>query len=93
MAGAPRLILIDDVLDLLDEHIRPRIVATLFDRGAPWTVIVATRDPELIAHCDRIIALPAQDGHSHDGRPPTPVSIDVTSANRPSHRIPPPAEH
>lgn len=81
MVGGPRLLLIDDLLDGLDEHIRGRILDVVMDRAAPWTVVVATRDPEVLARCDRTIALPAQVGHTDDGQPPSPVSVTVTSAH------------
>ncbi len=57
IAGKPRLLLLDETLDALDAPIRQRLFPVLFDRQAPWTLIVATRDPEIIAMCDRALDL------------------------------------
>jgi putative ABC transport system ATP-binding protein len=54
MLAQPRLLLIDGGLDNLGlsptQH--RMLLAWLFDRARPWTLIVATRDPELLASCD-----------------------------------------
>lgn len=80
MAGQPRLILIDEVLDGLDEEIRQDVATRLFDRDAPWTVVIVTRDKELIARCDRTIEMPEPSDHTHDGHPPSAMATrNVTS--------------
>lgn len=57
LAGRPRLLVLDGVLDGLDPRDCPDLVPRLFDRAAPWTLVVVTRDPALIARCDRVVDL------------------------------------
>jgi len=53
-AGRPRLLLIDESLDWLDDAAGlDQALRTVFDRNAPWTVLVATNRPEIAARCDR----------------------------------------
>jgi ABC-type bacteriocin/lantibiotic exporter with double-glycine peptidase domain len=59
LAGKPRLLLLDETLDPIDAPVRRKLLPALFDRSAPWTLIVATRDPEIIAMCDRALELSA----------------------------------
>lgn len=54
MLGHPKLLLIDALLDGLDDHARPSIFNALFDPQAPWTLIVVTRDPDVMARADRV---------------------------------------
>ncbi len=51
----PRLILLDQTLDVLAEEVR--IIDALLRPGAPWTVVVVTRDEAILSRCDRIITL------------------------------------
>ena len=62
LAGRPRLVLIDEVLDAIDADVKGRILDILMDPDAPWTALIATRDPEVIARCGRTIALPGPHG-------------------------------
>lgn len=62
----PRLVLLDELLDGLDEKSFREVVPAIFDRSLPWTLVVATRDAGLIARCDRVIAL-APGEHSARG--------------------------
>ncbi len=55
----PRLLLIDELLDGLDKKSFEEVVPAIFDKSRPWTVVVASRDPALIARCDRAIRLAA----------------------------------
>jgi putative ABC transport system ATP-binding protein len=51
----PRLLLIDETLDHI--HDAPDIESlldVLFDRGAPWTLVIASVHPSLLARCDKI---------------------------------------
>jgi ABC-type multidrug transport system fused ATPase/permease subunit len=66
IAGRPRLVVIDQMLDNLSTQSMGTIYSTLFDRQAPWTVIVMTHHPEVIRHCDRTISLPRRSlAHRH----------------------------
>ncbi|HVK14557.1 MAG TPA: ABC transporter ATP-binding protein [Gemmataceae bacterium] len=55
LAGRPRLLILDGTLDALDLRDCPRLVDRLFDRAAPWTLLVASADPDVIARCDRAV--------------------------------------
>jgi ABC-type bacteriocin/lantibiotic exporter with double-glycine peptidase domain len=76
IVGKPRLIVLDDLLDTLERPLRERLATTLFDRNAPWTLLIVTQNPEVIRRCDRTFALPkahhgphalaaAGNGHDH----------------------------
>jgi putative ABC transport system ATP-binding protein len=57
LAGRPRLLILDGVLDALDLSECPDLVPRLFDRSAPWTLLVATADPAVAGMCDRVVTL------------------------------------
>ncbi len=61
IAGTPRLLAIDDFFQNLQAEERARLVSLLTDRARPWTVVVVTHDPLLLAELDRVIVL--EDGH------------------------------
>ena len=55
IAGRPRLLLIDGLLDGLDIHECPQLVETLFDRRAPWTLVIVTARDEIRDRCDKTV--------------------------------------
>ena len=55
IAGRPRLLLIDGLLDGLDIHECPQLIEALFDRQAPWTLVVVTARDELRNRCDKTV--------------------------------------
>jgi len=58
ITGKPRLLIVDGVLDrVADSTVLESICRTLFDRGAPWTLICITNRPDLTALCDRSFRL------------------------------------
>lgn len=57
LAQRPRLLLIDELLDNMDDASFAQLSAAILDKSAPWTVIVTTRDSQVIARCDQIIEL------------------------------------
>ncbi|MBI3792487.1 MAG: ABC transporter ATP-binding protein [Gemmatimonadetes bacterium] len=57
IAGRPRLVVADDVLGHAELEPRTAITRLLTDRARPWTLVVATHDPALLAACDRVIVL------------------------------------
>ncbi|MEZ4308736.1 MAG: ABC transporter ATP-binding protein [Polyangiaceae bacterium] len=61
IAGRPRLLLIDEMLDALDAPGRRAITKRLFDRSAPWTLFVATDDPDILRAADDVLVL--EDSH------------------------------
>ncbi|KAB2674723.1 MAG: ABC transporter ATP-binding protein [Verrucomicrobia bacterium] len=60
MVGKPRLLLLDAVLDGLDPEVLGPLLSTLFAPERSWTVLVATRDPEVIRNCGFRIGLGAE---------------------------------
>lgn len=61
IVGRPRLLILDGVLDGLDFRDCPGLLPLLFDRSAPWTLLVASADPAIVGLCDRIATLPRGD--------------------------------
>ena len=58
LAEKPRLLIVDESLDGLDERSKPRVLSTLFDRQASWTLIVVTHNPEIARMCDVCYRMP-----------------------------------
>ncbi len=56
--GRPRLLILDGVLDGLDLRDSPELIPRLFDRAAPWTLLVGSVDPAIVGLCDRIVTPP-----------------------------------
>ncbi|MBM3728817.1 MAG: ATP-binding cassette domain-containing protein [Acidobacteria bacterium] len=60
IAGEPRLLVIDEVLDRVQDHKdRDLLTNLLFSRQAPWTLVVVTARPDLLKLCDTIVELPS----------------------------------
>lgn len=57
IAGRPRLLVLDETIDNMDVHVRDQIISALFDRAAPWTLVVVTHNPDVSCRCDRKILL------------------------------------
>ena len=55
LAGRPRLLILDGVLDVLDLRECPDLLPRLFDRSASWTLLVVSTNPEVVRLCDRAI--------------------------------------
>ena len=55
IAGRPRLLLIDGLLDGLDMRDCPELVDSLFDRSAPWTLVIVTARDEIVKRCDKTV--------------------------------------
>jgi ABC-type bacteriocin/lantibiotic exporter with double-glycine peptidase domain len=53
----PRLLVLDEVLDSLDSQARDHVLKTLMAENAPWTLLLITRAPELLARCTRTYEL------------------------------------
>lgn len=54
----PRLLLIDEALDsIVDLQVGGLLVQTLFDRKAPWTLVLTTERVELWPLCDQVFCL------------------------------------
>jgi putative ABC transport system ATP-binding protein len=76
IVGRPRLLILDGTLDVLDLRNCPDLLPFLFDRLAPWTLLLATADPALIARCDRTLDLSGED------RDPDLIPLTPTGAVR-----------
>jgi putative ABC transport system ATP-binding protein len=55
LAGKPRLLLIDGLIDGLDIHDCPELVESLLDRTAPWTLVIVTARDDIKQRCDRAV--------------------------------------
>jgi len=53
IAGRPRLLLIDKALDRIDPRWLELILGVLLSANAPWTLIVISHEPRVIARCKR----------------------------------------
>lgn len=61
----PRLLLVDEALDGLEVETLEKLEAALFDAREPSTLVLVTRDPDLIRRCDHSVHL----GDCHLSRP------------------------
>lgn len=57
--GRPRLLLLHRALDRLEPHHAAAVIDQLLDPQAPWTLLLSTRDPALMARCTRCYRLEA----------------------------------
>ncbi len=57
IVGRPRLLILDETLEQMDESIQKKIIPLIFDRSAPWTLVLVTHSPEIQSMCDRVIRL------------------------------------
>jgi ABC-type bacteriocin/lantibiotic exporter with double-glycine peptidase domain len=57
VAGAPRLLLLDDFFATLDEDYRADLVELLMSRERTWTLLAVSHDPFFLAACDRIVVM------------------------------------
>lgn len=57
VAAKPRLLMLDGVLDRIDYRFALDVLARLTGHDRPWTLLLASKHPELIARLDREIKL------------------------------------
>jgi ABC-type bacteriocin/lantibiotic exporter with double-glycine peptidase domain len=57
MVGRPSLLIVDRCLDGLDPGTRSRVLDSLYDPEAPWTLLVVTDDPEVSGRCGRAVVV------------------------------------
>lgn len=57
IVGRPRLLLLDETLEAMDEEFLPTIRNLLFDPRRPWTLVIVTHEPGVLQRCDRTINL------------------------------------
>lgn len=64
LAASPRLLIVDDVIDSLDEQTAAGVLTALFDRSWDCTVVVMSHRRWIAPFVDRVITLGAP-GHAH----------------------------
>lgn len=58
IAGKPRLLIIDEVLDQVDDvSLQTVTLEHLFRKDAPWTILVTTEQDRILERCDTVYAL------------------------------------
>ncbi len=57
IVGNPRLLLLDDFFQNLDDEYRTRLIRLLMDRSTPHTVIAVSHDAEFLLACDLILVM------------------------------------
>lgn len=57
IAATPRLLLLDGTLDRIDQRVLPELLDYLFADNAPWTLIVTSHHPLVIARATRHVQL------------------------------------
>jgi len=57
MVGRPRLLVLDECLEGLDNTSVEQLAPFLFATNNPWTLILVTWDPDLIQRCDQVLRL------------------------------------
>jgi len=60
----PRLLLLDLVLEHLEPDTFADLADFLFDRTQPWTLVIASHDPDVLRRCDTVVDL----GHARPTR-------------------------
>ena len=59
IARRPRLLVVDDALDGLDDETIAAVLPALLDRSAPWTLLLLTHRADLARRCDTTFDLPS----------------------------------
>lgn len=58
IAGRPRLLIVDEILDRIDDvSLRTTLLKSLFERSAPWTLLVTTDNATILGMCDAVYEL------------------------------------
>jgi ABC-type bacteriocin/lantibiotic exporter with double-glycine peptidase domain len=57
LVSKPKLILLDEALEHIDEESKDRLLRTLLDPDAPWTVLIASHESKDLSRASRIISL------------------------------------
>jgi len=61
IAGRPDLLLVDDALDGLEDGPRDLVLDAVFHDSRPWTLLVVSHDPAVLARCDRVVHVRSED--------------------------------
>jgi putative ABC transport system ATP-binding protein len=82
IAGEPRLLVLDEVLDNMDESVRSKVYPAVFGPEAKWTLLVVTHSAEIVKQCTRNVRFRRrgynesshpETGHGHDGEQHLPA--------------------
>ncbi len=57
IVSPPGLLILDEALDVVHGAARARVLDTLLDPGAPWTLLVVTDDERIFERCDVVYTL------------------------------------
>lgn len=57
IAGQPRLLVLDEVLDDMDEEVRQAVLPAILGREARWTLLVITHSQYVARLCDRAVRM------------------------------------
>lgn len=57
IVGRPRLLVLDETLDDLDNRVRESVLNMVLGPDRPWTLLVATHDDTVAQACDRTITM------------------------------------
>jgi ABC-type bacteriocin/lantibiotic exporter with double-glycine peptidase domain len=57
--GKPRLLLLDEVLENMEPQLLEELADAVFARSNPWTLMVATSEPDVLRRCTRTVDLGA----------------------------------
>jgi ABC-type bacteriocin/lantibiotic exporter with double-glycine peptidase domain len=57
IAGQPRLLVLDEVLDDMDQEVRHSVLPSILGDDAHWTLLVVTHSQEVARLCDRQVRL------------------------------------
>lgn len=69
IAGRPRLLIVSDELLPNPGAARKKVLDALFADDAPWTLLISSNAPDVLARCPRVLELPH--GTMRDGGPPS----------------------
>lgn len=58
LVARPRLLAVDYEMMHFDSESGRRVMEVLFDRSAPWSLILVSHDADWLARCDRVIEMP-----------------------------------
>jgi ABC-type bacteriocin/lantibiotic exporter with double-glycine peptidase domain len=54
----PRLLILDEVLDSVDDlPERESLIETLFSKNSPWTLLIASQKPDILARCKSVVEI------------------------------------
>ncbi len=57
IAGQPRLLILDEVLDDMDREVRSEVMPAIFGKEALWTLVVVSHSQEVAQLCDRQVVM------------------------------------